>query len=134
MVLLLGALVLGVVPVEAGAADGTSKVIGQGSRLKGSSRIWFAQGTALAPKTVSARVVPVPAQSVKVQWALACQRPNKFDPSFHLATKSSSGEVSLHAAGTVKLAFPYPKPPTCVATVYATLEKRGRLTLRLLQT
>jgi hypothetical protein len=122
------------VPLDAGAADGGSRLIGQGSRLKGSSSIWYAQGKAVSPKTVSARVVPVPPQSVRVQWAVVCQKPNKFDPSFHLATKGTSGQVSLHKAGTVKLALPYPKPHTCIATVYATLEKQGRLTLRLLQT
>jgi hypothetical protein len=33
----------------------------------------------------------------------------------------------------VKLALPYQNPHTCVATVYATLAKTGRLTLRLLE-
>jgi hypothetical protein len=40
----------------------------------------------------------------------------------------------VRAAGVVKLALPYVKPPTCIATVYATLAKGGGLTLRLLQT
>jgi hypothetical protein len=34
----------------------------------------------------------------------------------------------------MKLALPYAKPPTCIATVYATLGKKGALTVRLLQT
>ena len=131
---LAGALALLLVPVAARAADGASKLIGKGSPLKGAHSIWYAEGKAVAPKTVSARVVPVPPQPVKVQWALVCQRPNQYDPSIHLATKSASGQVSLHQAGTVELALPYRKPHTCVATVYVTLDKPGRLTLRLLQT
>jgi len=132
--MLSGAVVLGLVPLSAGAADGASKVIGKGSPLKGASTIWYAEGKAVSPKTVSARVVPVPPQPVKVQWALVCQRPNKNDPSTHLAAKGTSGQASLNEAGKVELALPYAKPHTCVATIYATLEKRGRLTLRLLQT
>ena len=117
-----------------GAAEGTAgKVIGHGVRLKGTN-VWFADGKATAPKTISVEVVPRPAQAVKVQWAVVCQKPNKSDPSFHLAAQGTSGTASVHAADTVKLALPYPKPPTCVATVYATLGTKGRLTLRLRQT
>jgi hypothetical protein len=117
----------------AAAAPVTSKVIGHGIRLKGTN-VWYAHGNAVAPRTVSARIVPIPAQAVKVQWSVVCQKPNKSDPAVHLGTNQRSGEVSVHAAATVKLTLPYAKPPACVATVYATLGKAGGLTLRLLQT
>jgi hypothetical protein len=126
--LLLSALVL-----APPAAPAPSKIIGHGVRLKGSS-VWYVQGTAREPKTISGRVVASPVQLVKVQWAVVCQRPNVHDPARHLATKVKSGEVSLRQAGTVMLALPYPKPHTCVATIYATLEAKGSVTLRLLQT
>ena len=129
--LLVGALALASVgPATAGA---TSKVIGHAVRLKG-TRVFYAQGKAVAPRTVSVRVVPIPEQPVKVQWSVVCQKPNSFDPAFHLAAKGRSGETSVHTAATVKLALPYAKPPTCVATVYATLARNGTLVLRLLQT
>jgi hypothetical protein len=121
-----------VVAIAAATAAATNKVIAEGSRLKG-TRIWYAQGKAVTPKTISARVVPTPAQSVKVQWAVACQRPNPQDPAIHLAPKGTSGQTSVPAAATVKLALPYAKPHTCIATVYATLAASGKLTLRLLQ-
>jgi hypothetical protein len=71
---------------------------------------------------------------VKVQWAVVCQKSNPNDPAIHLGVKGTSGEASVRTAATVKLALPYPKPPNCVATVYATLTKDGKLELRLLQT
>ena len=125
--------VLALAPIDAAAAAATSKVIGHGVRLKG-TKVWFAHGTAVAPRTISARVVPIPAQSVKVQWAVVCQKPNADDPAMPLATAGKLGQASVHAPATVKLAFPYPKPHTCVASVYATLERGGKLTLRILQT
>jgi hypothetical protein len=127
------ALLVGALAAGAAAAPVTSKVIGHGVRLKGTN-VWYAQGKAAAPRTISARVVPVPAQAVKVQWSVVCQKPNRFDPAFHLAAKGTSGQASVHAAATVKLALPYAKPPTCIATVYATLGKNGGLSVRLLQT
>jgi len=120
------------VVVGAAAVPVTSKVIGQGVRLKG-TRVWYAHGNAVAPKTVFASVVPIPGQAVKVQWSVVCQKPNKFDPAVHLGTNQRSGEATVHAAATVKLTLPYVKPPACVATVYATLGKAGKVTLRLLQ-
>lgn len=118
--------------VGACAAPATSKVIGHGVRLKGTN-VWYAHGNAVAPRTVSAMVVPIPAQAVKVQWSVVCQKPNKADPAVHLGTNGRSGQSSVHAAATVKLTLPYVRPPACVATVYATLAKDGGLTLRLLQ-
>ena len=132
-VLLPSLLALALPLADAAGADVAGKVIGHGVRLKGTN-VWFADGKAVGPKTMSAHVTPVPAQTVKVQWAVVCQKPNKSDPSFHLAAKGTSGTTSLQKAGTVKLRLPYPKPHTCVATVYATLRTSGRLTLRLLQT
>jgi hypothetical protein len=114
------------------AAPTTSKVIGQGVRLKGTN-VWYAQGKAVVPKTITASVVSIPAQAVKVQWSVVCQKPNKLDPAVHLAANGKSGESSVHTPATVKLALPYAKPPTCIATVYATLGKSGKLTLRLKQ-
>jgi hypothetical protein len=129
-VLLLGALAL--VPVGASCAASTNKVIGNGVRLKGTN-VWYAHGKAVAPRTISVRVATIPAQVVKVQWSIVCQKPNRADPAVHLATLGKSGQVSVHAPATVKLALPYAKPPACIASVYATLGKSGKLTLRLTQ-
>ena len=127
------AVLSGALAVSATAAPATTKVIGHGVRLKGTS-IWYAHGKAVAPKTVSARVVSTPAQAVKVQWSVVCQKPNSSDPAVHLGTNQRSGESSVHATGTVKLALPYARPPACIATVYATLAKDvGQLTLKILQ-
>ena len=60
------ALLSGTLVACAAAAPVTSKVIGHGVRLKGTS-VWYAHGNAVAPRTVSASVVPIPAQAVKVQ-------------------------------------------------------------------
>jgi hypothetical protein len=127
-VLLLAGLVVG-----AASGLGPSKVIGHGVRLKG-TKLWYAQGKALSPRTISARVVPVPEQPVKVQWSVVCQKPNKIDPAVDLAANERSGQVSVRAAATVKLALPYPRPPDCIVTVYATLGMEGTVMLRLQQT
>jgi hypothetical protein len=129
IVLAFGALV-----AAAAAADGTSKEIGHAVRLKGSTKIYYAQGKATAPASISASVVPTPPQPVKVQWALACQKPNTADPAIQVNASASSGETSVRGAGTVKLKLPYAKPSNCIATVYATLSKKGSLVLRLVQT
>jgi hypothetical protein len=123
-----GALAL----AAATAAGATSKVIAHGVRLKGTN-VWYAQGKAYAPRTISASVVTDPPQPVKVQWSVVCQRPNKLDPAMHLDAFGKSGQVTVRATASVMLVLPYAKPPTCVATVYATLAKHGGLTLRLLQ-
>jgi hypothetical protein len=124
--------------VAPGLAGGTAaadpgRVIGRAVQLKGSN-IWYAHGKAYRPKAISARLVSSPAQGVKVQWSVVCQKPNAADPAFHLATQGASGQASVRATGTVKLSLPYPKPSTCVATVYATLPAKGELRLELLQT
>ena len=121
--------------VAAGAMPtfGASKLIGRGVRLKG-THLWYAQGTAIVPKTISASVVPVPEQAVKVQWSVVCQKPNKIDPAVDLAAHEKSGQTAVRAAVIVKLALPYPKPPSCIVTVYATLAGNGNLTVRLEQT
>ncbi len=127
-----GALVLAFVGAAA-ADDTTNKVIAHAVRLKGTN-VWYAQGKAVAPRTIAAKVVPIPAQAVKVQWSIVCQKPNRADPAIHLAANGTSGQTSVHAPATVKLTLPYAKPPTCIATVYGTLGKNGSLVLRLLQT
>jgi len=108
-------------------------VIGHAVRLKG-SKIYYAKGTAVRPKAISAGLVATPRQPVKVQWSVVCQKPNSSDPAVHLGTSEKAGETSVQGAGSVKLLLPYAKPPACVATVYATLAGSGRLVLRLLQT
>jgi hypothetical protein len=128
---LLVALTLACVGVAtAGAA---SKVIGQAVRLKG-TKIFYAKGTAVAPRTISAGVAVTPSQPVKIQWAVVCQKSNRADPAVHLGTSEKAGQTTVRGSGTVRLELPYAKPPTCVATVYATLSRKGSLVLRVFQT
>jgi invasion protein IalB len=127
------AAVLVLALVTAASAAATSKVIARASRLKGTN-VWYAQGKAAAPRTLFARLVSAPAQRVKVQWSVVCQKPNKEDPALHLGTSVMSGQTAVRGAATVKLKLPYAKPPSCVATVYATLARNGRLVLQVLQT
>jgi hypothetical protein len=117
----------------AAAAAPPGKVIGHAVRLKG-TKIFYAHGTATRPRTISARVVPNPGQPVKVQWSVACQKANHFDPAVQLDTAEKLGETSVRGTATVELTLPYARPRTCVATVYATLHHDGNLVLRLLQT
>lgn len=125
-VVLAGALPIGV------AAASTSKVIGYGAQLKG-SQVWYAHGKAVTPRMLSARVAPAAGQSAKVQWSVVCQKPNKLDPAIPVETNERSGQTSVRARATVNLTLPYARPPVCVATVYATLARRGRLTLEVLE-
>jgi len=129
------ALVVALALISSGltTAAATGKVIGKGSRLR-ATRIFFAHGTAVAPRTVSATLTPTPAQPVKVQWSLVCQKPNHADPAIQIAASGKSGTVTVRGAGNVQLELPFKRPPTCVATVYATLAGKGSLVLRLVQT
>lgn len=130
----MSALVCSLAVVAAGAAsaDPTTITFGHSARLKG-TRVWYAQGTAAAPNALSASVAPVPRQPVKVQWSVVCQKTNPADPADHIGTRVSAGQTSVDGATVVKLRLPYPKPPTCIATVYATLAKKGALTLHLMR-
>ena len=125
--------VLACVFTPVATAGGTSKEIGHAVRLKG-TKIFYLQGKVVTPNALFARVVPTPAQPVKVQWSVVCQKPNKADPAVHIAATGKTGEISVTKATTVKLALPYARPPTCVATVYGTLSRDGDLVLRLEQT
>jgi hypothetical protein len=118
--------------LAASGAWAAPKTIGQGVRLKGTN-VWYAHGTAANPRTLLAVVMPTPGQSVKVQWAVACQRPNPTDPADHLGTGEKGGQVTVHGAASIRLSMPSAKPPTCVVTVYATLAKAGRLSVRIVQ-
>jgi hypothetical protein len=124
---LVGALLIAF-PGPATAA--VSKTIGRAVHLKGTN-VWYAHGTAVRPKALSATVVPVPPQTVKVQWAVVCQKGNPSDPADHLYTRETGGETVVHAAAVVRLALPYSGAPTCVATVYGTLTRAGQLALRI---
>ncbi len=112
--------------VAAGAASAalTTKTFGHAARLKG-TKVWYVQGTAVTPKALSVKVAPVPSQPVKVQWSVVCQRTNPTDPADHIGARVSSGQTSVGTATIVKLALPFAKPPSCVATVYATLSRNG---------
>ncbi len=124
---------LAVVAVGTASSAHTTRPFGHAAQLKG-TKVWYAHGTVAAPKALSARVAPVPRQPVKVQWSVVCQKTNPADPADHIGTGVRSGQTSVDEAAVVKLALPYPKPPTCVATVYATLARSGALTLQLLLT
>lgn len=131
----LGTLLCALLIAPAGSATGaaaTGKTIGLGVHLTG-TKVWYAHGTAVVPNALSATVVPVPRQPVKVQWAVVCQKGNPADPADHLYTRETGGQTSVNGAGVVHLALPYARPPTCVATVYATLAKAGGLSVRIVQ-
>ena len=120
-----------VVPAVATAAT-ASKTIGRAVHLKG-TRVWYVHGTAVAPRSLSAKLDSVPRQPVKVQWAVVCQKQNPLDPADHLDTKETGGETIVQAASVVHLTLPYRQAPSCVATVYATLTKAGSVTLQLVE-
>ena len=128
------ALMGGVLLAASVAAATDGRMIGKaGVRLKGTN-IWYVHGTAIKPRTLAVQVAPVPAQAVKVQWSVVCQKMNPDDPADHIGVQSKSGQTSVRGAAIVRLALPWAKPPMCVAAVYATLAAKGSLTVRLLQT
>ena len=88
--------------------------------------MWYVQAKATAPRTLSARVVPDPGaagESALGRGLPEGERPLRSVHS-HLGAGGKSGEASIEAAATMELTLPYAKPPTCVATVYATLKSR----------
>jgi hypothetical protein len=132
--LLLPPLAFFALAAGAAAAGGTSKEIGgKVVHLRG-TKIYYSQGKAVAPRSISVSVAPKPSQPVKVQWAVVCQKPNSADPAIQVNASGTSGQSSVHGVATVKLKLPYAAPPNCIATVYATLARNGSLVLRILQT
>jgi hypothetical protein len=114
------------------AARPALKVIGHGVALN--TKISYASGTAASPRAISAKIVPVPAQMVKVQWAMSCSKGSQTNAEgYNTSTKSKSGESSVHGPATVKFAMPIARPTTCTVTVYSTLAKKGKQTLSILQ-
>jgi hypothetical protein len=111
----------------------SSKVIATGVLLKG-GKIAYAQGTAKVPNTVSAKVIAVPAQPVKIQYSLTCTKGGSTDAdAYNSSTTPSSGQFTAATPLSRKLTLPFAKPTTCSVTVYATISKKGKETLTVLQ-
>jgi hypothetical protein len=111
----------------------SSKVIATGVLLKG-GKISYAQGTAKGPKTVSAKVIAVPAQPVKIQYSLTCTKGGTADEdAYNSSTTPSSGQFTATTSLARKLTLPFAKPTSCSVIVYATISKKGKETLTVLQ-
>jgi hypothetical protein len=111
----------------------SSKVIGTGVALKG-GKISYAQATAKGPSTVSAKVIAVPAQPVKIQYSLTCTKGGTADAdAYNSSTTPSSGQFTTTTSLARKLTLPFAKPTSCSVIVYATISKKGKETLTILQ-
>jgi len=115
------------------AAKTTSKVIGHGTTLKG-GKISYASATARSPKTVSAKVVATPKQTVKLQWSVICTKGGSTDAdAYNSSTTPSTGVSSLVSGKSLQLKLPFVRPNSCAITVYSTLAKKGKQVLEVLQ-
>jgi hypothetical protein len=115
----------------AGFAEATarSKVIAHGTNLKG-GKIAYATAGTKAPRTLTAKVTAVPAQTVKIQYSITCTRTDTFSPA---ATSIQSDQFSAATPLTRKLKMPFASPKLCDVTVYSTLSKTGKQTLEIIQ-
>jgi hypothetical protein len=116
------------------AAKTTSKVIGHGTALKG-GKISYASATAKTPKSVSAKVITTPKQTVKLQWSVICTKAGGTTDAdaYNSSTTPSTGVSSLLSGKVVQLKLPFTHPSSCAVTVYSTLAKKGKQTLEVLQ-
>jgi hypothetical protein len=134
-ILIVAALAL----LLAGAAGArvTFKVLGTTtSPLKG-GLYYYANGNAMRPKTLSAKVKTVPAQSVLLQWSVSCSKgappggvgEDAYDPS----SSQKSGQKSVRSPATQLMPLPYANPKTCSVSLYAKLTHKAKTTLQILQ-
>lgn len=119
----------------AGAADArtSDKVIAKGTLLKGGLYA-YAQGNAVAPKSLSARVTTSPTQKVLLQWSVICARGTAVNAEgSNQSTVSKVGEKAVTSPASVALPMPFAKPKSCSFSVYAQLTKKAKTTLQVLQ-
>ncbi len=130
-------LLTAIASVLGGTAEArtSGKVIAKGGLIKG-SLIGYAQANAASPKSLSVRVTATPAQKVKMQWSVVCSKgvvPTAENEGYDASTAPKVGQSFLQTPGTLKLPLPLAHPKSCSVTVYATLPKKGKQTLEVIQ-
>ena len=123
----------------AGAADArtSGKVIANGTLLKGGLYA-YAQGNAMRPKSLSAKVTTVPAQKVLLQWSISCSKDAMTAAvgdagASNASTAQKSGQTSVTSPATATLPLPTTHPKSCSVSLYAKLSKKAKTTLQILQ-
>ena len=132
--ILLATAVALVVTATAGART-SSKVISNGVLLK-DGKTGYVQANAASPASLSVRVSATPVQKVKMQWSVVCSNgvvPTAQNDAYDASTAPKVGESFLQSPGTLKLTLPLAHPKSCSVTVYATLSKKGKEILQILQ-
>lgn len=132
-ILLAAALAL----LLAGTADArtSSKVIASGVLLKGGMYA-YAQGNAVWPKSLSARVTTIPSQKVLLKWSVVCAKktaPAAAAEGYNASTASKTGQKTVTSPATAALPMPFARPKTCSVSVYARLVVKAKATLQILQ-
>ena len=132
-ILLVFAVVLALGGIASAHTSG--KVIAKGILLK-DGKTGYAQANASAPSALSVRVTATPAAKVKMQWSVVCSKgvvATAENDAYDASTAPKVGQSYLQSPGTLKLPLPLAKPKSCSVTVYATLPKKGKETLELIQ-
>jgi hypothetical protein len=123
----------------AGAASArtSSKVIATGTLLKGGLYA-YAQGNAVGPKSLSAKVTTTPSQKVLLQWSVICSNgaasgpagsPEAYDPS----TTQKSGQKTVTSPALAVMPLPLTHAKSCAVSLYAKLGKKAKTTLQIVQ-
>jgi len=120
------------------SAARTSKVVAHGGLVKG-HLIAIAQGIAISPKTISFVITSKPAQMVKVDWSVVCDRrlatPTVGDSGQVVASESQEKGGVFSATTPVSRPLPLTikHPTACIVNVYGTLSEHGTELVKILQ-
>ena len=131
-------LVAMAVLVAVGVAEARTggKVVAKGSVVPNSGgKLAYAQGNAVGPRLISAKVTTSPTQRVTLKWTINCTKSSA--PSAEGSDEpnvTTPGEKTVTSPSTTTLPMPFTKPKVCSFSVYAFLSRKAKTTtLQVLQ-
>jgi hypothetical protein len=132
-ILIVAALALLVAAVA--QARTTAKIVATGYIYENSGgKLLAVEGTALNPKSLSAKIVSKPSQKLILKWAVSCSKgapaqggEDVMDPS----TTQKSGQKSMTTPGSATLPVTVAKAKRCTVTAYAYLTKKANRTTKI---
>lgn len=125
--------------VAVGVAEARTggKVVAKGSVVPNSGgKLAYAQGNAVGPTVIFAKVTTSPAQKVTLKWTLSCTKSSTLNTDgYDESYVSTPGEKTVTSPSTTTLPMPFAKPKVCSFSVYAFLSRKAKTTtLQVLQT
>jgi hypothetical protein len=118
----------------AGAADArtTTKVVGTGGVYPNSGqKLLYAQATANNAKSLSAKLIVKPAQTLTLDWTVSCSNGVAVGANVAPGTKQLSGKKTVKSSAVTLMPLPIAHAKQCSASVYAYMTKKVNATAKI---